>query len=231
LVFTGSIATLGLNLEAPGPLPTQASCGLLVGAGDRLTPTAFLAPLADRGGPTWTHALLTSSPALDAIPTCFPFTTDQRKFARPGGPACEIGSFERQVASPPGTGCFGRLPTILGDGRAAIIGTPGTDVIIGSGKAELIKGVGGRDFICGGKGNDRVYAGADADRVAGDAGKDRVFGQTGNDTLLGNAGTDLLDGGAGRDSLNGGSRIDVCRGGGADKRKNCEGARAPKVKP
>jgi hypothetical protein len=222
-VLAGTLTTLGANLEAPAPSPTTSECGLSGGAFDRLNSDAFLAPLADRGGPTLTHALLTSSPALDAIPSCFPFTTDQRKLPRPGGPACEIGSFERQVAAPPGARCFGKSPTVIADGLAkVIIGSPQGDVILGSGKVELIKGRGGRDLICAGKGNDKVYGGADADSIAGDAGKDRLFGQSGADLLLGNAGPDLLDGGAGRDVLNGGARRDTCRGGAADKRKNCE---------
>jgi uncharacterized repeat protein (TIGR01451 family) len=66
-----------------------------------------LGALADNGGPTKTHALLTGSPALDkgntAIPTitglsCLP--TDQRGISRPQGSACDIGAFEFAVAPP-----------------------------------------------------------------------------------------------------------------------------------
>jgi hypothetical protein len=60
--------------------------------------------LADNGGPTRTHALPSSSPAVDAITdgTCPPPNTDQRGIARPqdgdgdGGAACDIGSYERR---------------------------------------------------------------------------------------------------------------------------------------
>jgi cysteine-rich repeat protein len=62
---------------------------------------ALLGLLADNGGPTFTHALLSDSPALDAgDPTgCIdenddPLTTDQRGFDRPVGSACDIGAFE-----------------------------------------------------------------------------------------------------------------------------------------
>jgi hypothetical protein len=54
----------------------------------------LLGPLADNGGPTQTHALLPSSPAIDAGDNngCPP--TDQRGVARPSGLACDIGAYE-----------------------------------------------------------------------------------------------------------------------------------------
>ncbi len=57
----------------------------------------ILAPLADNGGPTETHAPVAGSPAVDAIPTstgnCVG-TTDQRGFPRPVGAGCDAGSVE-----------------------------------------------------------------------------------------------------------------------------------------
>jgi CSLREA domain-containing protein len=54
----------------------------------------LLAPLADNGGPTLTHALLPGSPALDAgDPASCPLT-DQRGVLRPQGPRCDTGAFE-----------------------------------------------------------------------------------------------------------------------------------------
>jgi hypothetical protein len=65
-----------------------------------------LAPLADNGGPTFTHALLAGSPAIDAGNSTL--TTDQRGFARPydsplypnAANGSDIGAFEYQGASP-----------------------------------------------------------------------------------------------------------------------------------
>ena len=219
-VSSGTIATQGANLEAPSAAGAS-QCNLLTSFGDRFAVGAGLASLADRGGPTQTHALLNGSAALDAIPSCFPFVADQRGLPRPGGVACDIGSFERQVLAPPGTGCFGKLPTIVGTAQGeTILGTPGPDVILGQGGKDVIKGRGGKDRICAGKGNDRAFGAASGDRLAGDDGDDRLFGQGGKDTLLGNAGRDFLDGGKSRDLLNGGSRSDSCRGAG-DKLKDC----------
>jgi len=56
----------------------------------------MLAPLADNGGPTPTHALLAGSPAIDAVPTpgCFLADVDQRYVVRPQGWRCDLGAFE-----------------------------------------------------------------------------------------------------------------------------------------
>lgn len=52
-------------------------------------------PLKDNGGDTWTHALLTGSPAIDLIPenACQEFT-DQRGIIRPYGSGCDSGAYE-----------------------------------------------------------------------------------------------------------------------------------------
>jgi RTX calcium-binding nonapeptide repeat (4 copies) len=221
LSLGGGLASQGYNLEASN-VSSSAQCGTSSALQDRFSGDASLAALADRGGPTRTHALLSTSMALDGVPTCFPLASDQRGEPRPSGVACEIGSFERQVLAPPGAGCFGAIPTIIGTaGPDTIVGTPGPDVILGQAARDLIKGRGGKDLICAGKGSDRVYAGSSGDRLAGEDGKDRLFGQASKDKLLGNAGRDVLSGGRGRDVLNGGGRRDNCRGGRGDKLKNC----------
>ena len=74
----------------------------------------MLAPLRDYGGPTLTHALLESSPAIDAANPHTPGTgsnsceaTDQRGVERPhdgdkdGEAICDIGAFEGTFAFPP----------------------------------------------------------------------------------------------------------------------------------
>lgn len=64
-------------------------------ASDQLLPDAGLEPLADNGGPTWTHALQPGSPAIDAANAAQCPATDQRGAARPAGAGCDIGAFER----------------------------------------------------------------------------------------------------------------------------------------
>ena len=67
-----------------------------------------LGPLADNGGPTWTHALLDGSGAINAgdiaICSADPVDSkDQRGNPRPepDGSQCDIGAFELQDAAPP----------------------------------------------------------------------------------------------------------------------------------
>ena len=61
-----------------------------------------LGPLADNGGPTFTHALLAGSPAIDtASDDCPPPITDQRGVTRPQGPACDIGAYELAAEGEP----------------------------------------------------------------------------------------------------------------------------------
>jgi hypothetical protein len=74
---------------SPGPTDIIPDAGVLV--------EDILAPLADNGGPTPTHALVPGSPAIDAIPTTDPNcvgTKDQRGVARPVGPGCDVGAVE-----------------------------------------------------------------------------------------------------------------------------------------
>ena len=82
----GDYTSLGHNLVGDGTgCPSD-------GSGDIVAVDALLGPLADNGGPTFTHALLAGSPARDAGDTAL--ATDQRGVARPQGPADDIGAFE-----------------------------------------------------------------------------------------------------------------------------------------
>lgn len=59
-----------------------------------------LAPLADNGGPTETHAIIPGQPPVDAVDSgrnpCP--AVDQRGEARPAGAGCDIGAFEAAAA-------------------------------------------------------------------------------------------------------------------------------------
>jgi len=63
--------------------------------------SANLGPLQDNGGSTFTHALLSGSPAIDAGNPAAPGSggnaceaTDQRGLSRPQGDSCDMGSYE-----------------------------------------------------------------------------------------------------------------------------------------
>ena len=65
-------------------------------ASDLIGVDALLGALADNGGPTWTHALLAGSPAIDAADDAACPATDQRGVTRPQGAAPDIGAYEAQ---------------------------------------------------------------------------------------------------------------------------------------
>jgi hypothetical protein len=69
----------------------------LVVPADTISADPLLAPLADNGGPTRTHALLATSPAIDHGNNIAGFVWDQRGegFPRVNGPQADIGAFER----------------------------------------------------------------------------------------------------------------------------------------
>jgi beta-glucanase (GH16 family) len=74
-----------------GNLASDGSCNLTA-TGDQPNTDPLLAPLADNGGPTQTHALTAGSPAIDAADAAACPVIDQRGVARDA--ACDIGSFE-----------------------------------------------------------------------------------------------------------------------------------------
>jgi CSLREA domain-containing protein len=89
----GEIVSSGHNLE------DATSCGLSA-SGDISGVPARLAPLADNGGSTQTHALLQDSPAIDGGANAGCPALDQRKYHRPtdgdgnGTAFCDIGAYE-----------------------------------------------------------------------------------------------------------------------------------------
>jgi hypothetical protein len=102
---SGTVTSDGYNLSSDN------AGGYFTAPADQPDTNPLLGPLQDNGGPTYTHALLTGSPAVDkgnrdTIPTLCPCDTDQRGFTRPiddpiianapGGDGSDIGAFEVQ---------------------------------------------------------------------------------------------------------------------------------------
>jgi hypothetical protein len=92
----GKITDGGYNIE------DGTSCGFSAAKNSLPSTNPKLASsLADNGGPTKTIALLTGSPAINAIPQgtngCgTQITTDHRGVKRPQGNRCDIGAFEKR---------------------------------------------------------------------------------------------------------------------------------------
>ena len=117
----------GLLLSGGHNLSTDATCSL-TGTADLTNAAAGLDPagLQDNGGPTGTIGLLSTSAAIDHIPTpCTdidgdPIATDQRGVTRPRGAGCDVGAFEVIGSEPtitsftPASGPAGTSVTITG---------------------------------------------------------------------------------------------------------------------
>lgn len=204
-----TVTSQGYNL-----IGTNAGCTITAGAGDKVGTAAApivpgLAPLADKGGPTLTHALLAASPAHSAGSPAPPggpgdacTATDQRGVPRPQGGGCDMGAYEAAV-------CFNAVANRVGTpGNDVLRGTAGPDVFLGFGGNDRIKGLAGNDRACGGSGKDTLIGGKGADRLAGGDRSDRLFGGDGPDQLRGGGGADFLVGAAGRDRCAGGPQDD-----------------------
>jgi predicted outer membrane repeat protein len=75
------------------------------GGTEIITGDPKIGPLADNGGLTLTHALLSGSSALDRGTSAGAPSTDQRGVSRPQGSGYDIGAFELAVSSGGGGGC------------------------------------------------------------------------------------------------------------------------------
>jgi hypothetical protein len=103
----GEVRSDGFNLS------TDDGGGFLTAPGDKIYTDPKLGPLQNNGGPTFTHALLGGSPAIDQGRSFTASATDQRGtgFARTvddpavanatGGDGTDIGAFEVQPEVPP----------------------------------------------------------------------------------------------------------------------------------
>jgi hypothetical protein len=84
-IHGGTFVYAGVNLS------DNSTCG--VASTSMIVADPQLGTLADNGGPTRTHNLGATSPAIDAGSSCT-VTEDQRYVARPQGAACDIGAVE-----------------------------------------------------------------------------------------------------------------------------------------
>ena len=94
-------SSMPLTISGSNNLIQQASASLSIPT-DTLTGDPQLGPLADNGGPTWTHALGLNSPAVDQGSNPQNQSTDQRGigYKREINGYADIGAFEIQGANP-----------------------------------------------------------------------------------------------------------------------------------
>ena len=97
-IESGTVTSNGYNIS------NDDGGGFLTGSGDQINTDPILGPLQDNGGPTFTHALLPGSPAIDAGDPNFtpPPYYDQRGpgFDRVRNGRLDVGSFEVQEPLP-----------------------------------------------------------------------------------------------------------------------------------
>jgi hypothetical protein len=95
----GTVTSIGYNLAS------DDGGGVLTGPGDQINTDPMLGPLQDNGGPTFTHALLPGSPAINAGDPNFtpPPFFDQRgpRYHRVFNGRIDVGSFEVQPSPVP----------------------------------------------------------------------------------------------------------------------------------
>jgi CSLREA domain-containing protein len=112
---SGAMTSLGGNLSS------DTSCSL-TGAGDLNNVNPLLGELQDNGGPTWTHALQSGSPAINAGNNSGCPAADQRGVARDG--QCDIGAYEFVNTGPTPTPTATATPTPTSTATATPTTTP-----------------------------------------------------------------------------------------------------------
>ena len=88
---SGTIISDGYNLSSSNDI------AFLNQPTDQNSTDPLLGPLQNNGGPTFTHALLCGSPAIDRGTNFTASATDQRGFPRTAGVATDIGAVEVAV--------------------------------------------------------------------------------------------------------------------------------------
>jgi hypothetical protein len=136
----------GAALDSAGNnLEDGASCNFTKPT-DQQNTDPMLEPLADNGGPTRTHALKITSPAIDNATAVEGISADQRGVSRPHGGGYDIGAFELEaLAAPtidlesPSDSGTSDTDNITNDAAAAFVGTapPGSIVELFDGADSL----------------------------------------------------------------------------------------------
>lgn len=142
--YTNNINSNGYNLIEN----TTGFGGVLTTVATDITgQDPLLDALANNGGPTQTHALQSTSPAIDKGGSCL--ATDQRGEARPQGATCDIGAYEAAAGTPTPTPTTPALatptPTPTTDPDATPTPTP-TATVMPTPKPAWTDGLGSHTF-------------------------------------------------------------------------------------
>jgi hypothetical protein len=148
----GGVAGAALTSGGNNLIGDPTDCNFVASGGDKISVNPLLGPLADNGGPTLTHALLSGSPAINgAGPGAA--ATDQRGVPR----SSDIGAYELVSC---GTVVVNRVGT---SGVDSLTGTSGGDGFLLLAGKDIASGIGGKDALCGGANKDKLKGGAGKD--------------------------------------------------------------------
>lgn len=127
--ISGTVTSDGYNLSSDN------GGGFLTAPGDQINTEPILGPLQNNGGPTFTHDLLTGSPAIDTGNPSFtpPPSNDQRgpAYARVFNGRIDIGSLEAQPGPTPSEPCVENFDAVAAPGLPH--GWVATNPLLGNG--------------------------------------------------------------------------------------------------
>jgi predicted outer membrane repeat protein len=115
------------NSTVKGGCPASSTCVGILGS------NPLLGTLKNNGGFTTTMALGAGSPAIDHGNNASCASTDQRGFARPQGPKCDMGAYEVRVATYPSVGSYDGwlLESAVNSGTGGSMNASSTTVRLG----------------------------------------------------------------------------------------------------
>ena len=129
---SNTLADGGFNLQWPTLNPSDGNDRRCAASVTFLPPQ--LGSLAANGGPTATISPLYGSPAIDAVTSgCPPPATDQRGYARPNGPRCDVGAVEWRLAADLAVSLSGGPPAVEGQPLSWAIGVTNAGPFTASG--------------------------------------------------------------------------------------------------
>ena len=182
IVSGNSVGSSGTSPDCAGAFTSdkfniigkKSGCTGFSGPEDEIGGDAGFLPLAWNGGPTRTHALKPSSPAIDFGRFPQPLANLDQRGALVQGRR-DSGAYERST-------CQGVLVTIVGSQEAnRLTGTSKADGIFAGYGDDVIKGLNGNDGLCGWLGKDRLEGGDGDDELDGGDQDDNCLGGPGSD--------------------------------------------------
>lgn len=147
-----------------------------------------LSALRDNGGPTYTHALLIGSIAIDTGDATACPGTDQRRIARPQGLGCDIGAYEQEDFTAPTSLSIVVSDPALRIGETSLVTFTFDEAVTGFTNADLVIENGTLSNVSSADGGVNWTATLTPDAEVEDAANQITLDMTGVTDLVGNPG-------------------------------------------